>query len=115
MAFEGPDIPSGALCAFGQFTIRRRCIGEKDIVGGMLINTGQIELADVQVAIRADAIERFIAASRTRDWRAILSQEVCWPQSRYSISADSLQAQFAQHESLADVQVAVITAAARQA
>src|SRR5258706_1983003 len=115
VTFEGPDIPGCALRSFGQLSVGRRGIGEENVVGGVLVDASEVELADVQIAVSSDPIERFITASRAGNWHSILSQEVSRTKSADPINPDPLQSQFAKHECLAEVQVAVITATARQA
>src|SRR6266850_4620178 len=113
--FEGPDIPGGALRALRQLSVNRSGIGEEDVIRGMLIHAGQVKLPDIQIAVRARPVVGTVSAPRAQNGIPIsVIEEEGRAQAGYPKDADALQTKLPCHETLADVQKAVITSAARQ-
>src|SRR5712672_490115 len=114
VAFESSDIPRRSLCPLWQPSVCRSGIGQEDIVRCMLVYAGEVELSDVQVPVGARAIERLVSTTGAGDGHSILSQEVSRPKATNPKNADALQAEFASHETTAEVKIAVVTSTARQ-
>src|SRR5437588_13051775 len=111
MGLYRPCIPKHALRPHRKHSP----VGQKHVVRSALIHARHIKTSQIDAGISSRPIERAVPLPRPREGRRYApygrSQEERGPEAGKEVRSHPLQPQFASHETLTDMDVAVITAA----